>query len=95
MPAEQAIRPPFDSFGMLASVMWRPMSTTVGELTTSERRSLIEEAVHDQLLELFGDPDDGLELRADVRAQLEDQLTRVANGDFGVPLSTITPSDEG
>jgi hypothetical protein len=74
---------------MLPSVMDRTMTTTVGELTTGELRSLIEEVVHDQLVELFGDPDDGLELRDEVRRQLQNQLARVAGGDIGLPLEAV------
>jgi hypothetical protein len=70
------------------------MATTVADLTTSELRSLIEEVVHDQLIELLGDPDNGLELRDEVRQNLADQLVRVAGGEVGVPLLLSTRSTE-
>lgn len=65
------------------------MATTVGELTPAELRAMIEEVVHDQLIDLIGDPDQGLKLRPEVREQLERQQERVRRGETGTPLSAI------
>lgn len=71
------------------------MATTVAELTPAELRAMIEEIVHDQLVDLIGDPDQGLKLRPEVWDQLKRQQERVRQGDLGTPLSTIPrPSRE-
>lgn len=71
------------------------MPATVAELTHEELRALIEEVVHDQLIELFGDPEEGLAIRLEVRAQLEKQRERVRRGDLGVRLSAVSRSSSG
>ncbi len=65
------------------------MPATVAELTPEELRALIEEIVHDQIIELFGDPEEGLAIRLEVREQLEKQRGRVGRGDLGVRLSAV------
>lgn len=65
------------------------MAATVAELTPAELRAMIEEVVRDELLDVVGDPDEGLELRPEVRAQLEVQRERVRQGDLGIPLADI------
>lgn len=70
------------------------MATTVAELTPAELRAMIEEIVRDELLDALVDPDEGLDLRPEVRAQLENQRERVKQGGFGVPWTEILrPSD--
>lgn len=68
------------------------MASTVADLTPAELRALIEEVVHDQLLELIGDPDEGLPLRDEVRIQLQRQREQVREGDRGTPLAAISES---
>jgi hypothetical protein len=46
------------------------MSTKVTELTVDEFRQVIENTVEQKLLEMFGDPDEGLELSEDIKARL-------------------------
>ena len=46
------------------------MSTKVAELTIDEFKQVIEDTVEQKLLEMFGDPDEGLELAEDVKARL-------------------------
>lgn len=66
------------------------MAATVAELTPAELRAMIEEIVRDELLDAVSDPDEGLELRPEVRAQLEAQRERVRQGDFGIPWADIS-----
>lgn len=63
------------------------MATTVADLTPAELRELIEAAVDEKLVEFFGDPDEGLELRPEVVERLKRQMKRVADGERGVPLA--------
>lgn len=53
---------------------------TVGEMTVAEFRALVEDIVRDQLAELLGDPDEGLELRPEFLRLLEERRNRFANG---------------
>jgi len=46
----------------------------VTELTTDELKKLIKEAVDEKLREIFFDPDDGLELRDEVKQRLKASL---------------------
>lgn len=65
------------------------MAATVADLTPSELRLLIEDVVQEKLVELLGDPDEGLELRPEVREQLERQRMRRERGELGTPLSAV------
>ncbi|MGD8624276.1 MAG: hypothetical protein PVF47_10900 [Anaerolineae bacterium] len=47
------------------------MSTKVAELTVDEFRQVIENTVEQKLLEMFGDPDEGLELSEDIKVRLK------------------------
>ena len=58
----------------------------VGEMTKEELREMIEEIIEEKLLELLGDPDEGLPLRKAVRERLLRQRQAVAQGDRGEPL---------
>jgi hypothetical protein len=46
----------------------------VTELTTDELKKLIKEAVDEKLREILFDPDDGLELRDEVKQRLKASL---------------------
>ena len=46
----------------------------VADLTVEELRSLIKEVVTQTLLEMFADPDKGLELREDIQDRLHNAL---------------------
>lgn len=50
------------------------MAATVAELTPAELRALVAEVVHEQLIELLGDPDEGLELRPDFARLLQERV---------------------
>lgn len=56
--------------------------SNVADLTIDEFRSLIKEVVAQTLLELLGDPDEGLELREDIEERLQRSLIETqANGE--------------
>ena len=56
------------------------------ELTVDELKELIEQTVERKLVELLGDPDEGLELREQVKAHLKRNLARERKGIQGVPF---------
>ena len=45
--------------------------STIADLTVDEFRGLIKEVVSQTLLELLGDPDEGLELQEEIKARLQ------------------------
>ena len=45
--------------------------STIADLTIDEFRGLIKEVVSQTLLELLGDPDEGLELREEIKTRLQ------------------------
>ncbi|MDP2730444.1 MAG: hypothetical protein Q8O55_08170 [Dehalococcoidales bacterium] len=61
----------------------------VNELTVEQLKTLIQEAVEEKLQELLGDPDQGLELREDIKERLEQSLTAVRGGDWGIPVEQV------
>ena len=62
---------------------------TVGAMTVAELRALVEDIVREQLIDLLGDPDEGLELRPEVRERLLAQQERVRQGERGIPLEEV------
>ena len=62
---------------------------TVAQMTKEELREMIEWVVEEKLVELLGDPDEGLELRESVRQRLLRQKRAVANGERGEPLEEV------
>jgi hypothetical protein len=65
------------------------MAKTVAGMTAEELRELVESAVEEKIVELFGDPDAGLALRERVRRQLVRQRRAVAKGERGESLETV------
>ncbi len=65
------------------------MATTVAQMTKSELREIIETVVEQKLLELLGDPDEGLPIRKAVRDRLLRQKRAVAKGERGEPLEGV------
>ena len=59
------------------------MSKTVGQMSRDELKEMIESSVEQKLLELLGDPDEGLELKKSVRERLLRQKKAVAEGERG------------
>lgn len=56
----------------------------VKDLSSEELKTLVQEAVEEALLELLGDPDQGLELREEVKERLKRSLERVRQGERGI-----------
>lgn len=65
------------------------MSTTVAQMTKKELRNLIEATIEQKLLEMLGDPDEGLEIRKNVRDRLLHQKKRVAEGERGQAFEDV------
>ncbi len=65
------------------------MAATVAKMTTKELQKIIDATVEEKLLELFGDPDQGLELRKSLRNRLLRQKKRIALGQRGEKLEAV------
>ncbi len=65
------------------------MSDTVAQMSKDELKQMIEVAVEEKLLELLGDPDEGLEIRRSVRERLLRQKKVVAEGERGEPFEDV------
>ena len=66
------------------------MATTVGEMTKGELQEMIGALIEEKLLELLGDPDEGLSLRKPLRDRLLRQKKAVAEGQRGEPLEDVS-----
>ncbi|MBC8492865.1 MAG: hypothetical protein H8D43_03690 [Chloroflexi bacterium] len=62
---------------------------TVAQMSKDELKELIETSVEQKLLELLGDPDEGLEIRRSVRDRLLQQKKAVAAGERGEPFEDV------
>jgi len=62
------------------------MSARVAELTVDELKQIIQEAVEQKLAEMLGDPDEGLELREEIKARLRRSLEAERRGARGIPV---------
>ena len=62
---------------------------TVGELTLEELRQIVEQVVEEKLLELLGDPDEGLVLREGVQARLWRTLEAERSGARGLSAREV------
>jgi hypothetical protein len=65
------------------------MAKTVADMTFTELRQLVGSVVEEKLIQLLGDPAEGLVLRDGVRKRLLRQKRAVANGERGAPLETV------
>lgn len=65
------------------------MSKTVGDMTKEELRQMLDTIVEQGLMDLLGDPDEDLELRAEVRERLMKQQEKVVAGERGRSLEDI------
>ncbi len=65
------------------------MSEMVIHITKEELQQLIEASVEQALLELFGDPDNGLELREAIKERLRAQREAVSQGKRGKDLDDV------
>lgn len=65
------------------------MATTVAKMTKHELKEIIESTVEQKLLELLGDPDQGLVLRKTLKDRLLRQRKTVSSGERGDSLTAI------
>ena len=65
------------------------MSTTVARMTKDELREVIGSVVEQKLIELFGDPDQGLSVKASLLQRLRRQKAAVARGQRGERLEDV------
>ncbi len=73
----------------MASNLARKKQRRVLDLTENEFKSLIRSSVKQTLKEMFGDPDEGLELRPEIIASLLQQEKDFVAGRRGVPLEEV------
>jgi hypothetical protein len=70
---------------------WRySVATRVSDLSVDELRALIQEVITQTLIELFRDPDEGLELRKDFMDALQQSLRTVEAGDVTLSAESVT-----
>ena len=69
------------------------VNDTVAQMTQSEFKKMIEAivetTVEEKLLEILGDPDEGLEIREAVQERLIHQKQAVRQGQYGQPLEEV------
>ncbi len=65
------------------------MANTLLQVSKEELKELVEAAVEEKLLELLGDPDEGLELRTALRTRLAEQRREVASGERGEAFEDV------
>ena len=65
------------------------MAAAVARMTKHELKEIIESTVEQKLLELLGDPDQGLVLKKTVKDRLRRQRKSVASGQRGESLAVI------
>ncbi len=65
------------------------MSVTVAQMSKDELKEMLETTVEQKLLELLGDPDEGLEIRKSVRERLLRQKKAVAGGERGEAFEDV------
>jgi hypothetical protein len=65
------------------------MADTVAQMTKEELIAIIETSIEQKLLEILGDPDEGLEIKKSVRDRLLHQRKAVAAGERGEPFEDV------
>ena len=65
------------------------MSSTVVQVSKQELTKIISNVVEQKLVELFGDPDDGLTMKQNLRKRLLRQKRAVEKGNRGTDLSSV------
>jgi hypothetical protein len=63
--------------------------STVGDLSIDEFKNLIREVVAQTLAEMLGDPDEGLELRDELRIAVQRSLAGVEAGGRTIPAEEV------
>jgi len=62
---------------------------TVAQMTKEELKGMIADLIEEKLIELVGDPDEGLPLRKALRDRLLRQRRGTARGERGEPLTEV------
>ena len=62
---------------------------TVAQLTVPQLEALIEDVIERKLIELLGDPDQGVEIKPSVKAKLRRSLAAVKSGERGIPAKQV------
>lgn len=65
------------------------MTTKVAQMTSDELKEMIGTVVEQKLIELFGDPDEGLVMTKTLRQRLLRQKKAVAKGERGELLDDV------
>ncbi len=65
------------------------MSSTIAQMTKQEFAQMLSTVVEEKLVELFGDPDDGLVLKKNFRRRLIRQKKAVAKGERGEDFAAV------
>ena len=65
------------------------MKTMVAQMSKEELKEIIAVTVKQTLIEILGDPDQGLEMKKSIRARLVRQKKAVAAGERGEPFEDI------
>jgi len=65
------------------------MAKTVADMTPGELRQLVSSVIEEKLMQLLGDPDEGLVLRENVRKRLLRQKKAVSKGARGESLEAV------
>lgn len=65
------------------------MGKTVADMTATELRQMVGSVVEEKLMQLLGDPDEGLVLRENVRKRLLRQKREVSSGERGESLEAV------
>ena len=65
------------------------MNVMVSQMSKDELKDIIAMTVEQKLLELLGDPDEGLEIRESIRQRLLRQKMAVAEGERGEPFEDV------
>jgi len=65
------------------------MNSTVAKMTKEELKELIETVIEQKLLELFGDPDEDLEIRESLKERLLRQKKEVLSGNRGKSFDDV------
>lgn len=65
------------------------MSTSVAQMTKKELAEMLSTVVEQKLIELLGDPDEGLVLKENLRKRLVRQKKAVSKGERGTDFSEV------
>jgi len=65
------------------------MASTVAHMSKRELTEIVSSTVERKLLEILGDPDDGLTLKKNLRGRLLRQKKAVARGERGTDLASV------